>query len=555
MENNTKYSKLLDNLIATIKKENRHLEFKSNHQSPEKIGQYISALSNGACLDNTEYAYLIFGVDDVALQITGTTFEPSKIKKGNEYIEFYLRKYIRPKIDFSIIEFSYSNSHEHHRIVMFKIPAAIGEPTTFQGKAYIRVDSNTTDLAQYPQWIRRIYNSQRDWSAQIIENATINDLDKDAIEIAKEGYKERYPDFAEELTLWNDIVFLDRAGLTQEGRITRTAMLLLGRPDRAYKLDYVAEMVWKCFQDDEVYSEIFTIPYIKTTTDLLHKIRNYRFKIYPKDSLIPAEVWKYDTRSILEAIHNCIAHQDYVKDERIIVTEEKNILLFENAGSFFDGSFDVYVFGTKTPKKYRNSFLRKAMVNIKMIDAQGYGIHKMFVNQKDRFLPMPSYDRSTEENVVLCLPGTVIDENYSLLLMSNSQISLSETILLDYIQKHKALTDEQIALLRKKHLIEGRKPNIYISKTIAQKSAKKIEYSKHKGLDANRCQALLTTALDDHKKLTRREIDNLLMDILSDQLSNTQKKYKIGNLLSKLKKQGIITNHTKGNISEWSLVK
>lgn len=37
-------------------------------------------------------------------------------------------------------------------------------------------------------------------------------------------------------------------------------------------------------------------------------IRNYQFKIFPNNTLLPAEVWKYDNRSILEALHNCIMH-------------------------------------------------------------------------------------------------------------------------------------------------------------------------------------------------------------------------------------------------------
>jgi len=65
------------------------------------------------------------------------------------------------------------------------------------------------------------------------------------------------------------------------------------------------------------------------------------------------------------------------------------------------------------------------MANIKMIDTEGFGIHKMFVSQKERWLPMPDYDKSDSDTVVLTLPGTVIDENYSLLLLENSDIDLT----------------------------------------------------------------------------------------------------------------------------------
>ncbi|MCF0211349.1 MAG: hypothetical protein HUK17_02805 [Bacteroidales bacterium] len=285
----------------------------------------------------------------------------------------------------------------------------------------------------------------------------------------------------------------------------------------------------------------------------MNRIRNYRFKIYPQDRLIPAEVWKYDTRSILESLHNCVAHQNYAQNERIIVTEEMDKLTFENAGGFYDGDYDQYVYGTKTPRHYRNPALMKAMVNVKMIDSQGYGIHNLFVRQRDRFLPMPDYNGTTESKVVLHLPGIVIDPNYSLLLMKNSDLTLSEVVLLDSLQKGKRISDEAIDMLRKKKLIEGRKPNVYVAKSIAQTTNTKVDYSKHKGLNDKSCEALLIESLKEHKILTRTEIDELLWNALSDQLSDTQKKKKISNLLAKLKNRGVISNDTKGNVSEWQL--
>lgn len=87
----------------------------------------------------------------------------------------------------------------------------------------------------------------------------------------------------------------------------------------------------------------------------------------------------------------------------IIVTEYKGSLIFQNDGSFFEGDYRQYITGEKTPKSYLNRALVKAIVNIKMIDTQGYGIHKMFVSQKERYLPMPDYDLSTAE-IHMCNP-------------------------------------------------------------------------------------------------------------------------------------------------------
>ena len=553
MSKDKEYVALLKKQIVEIGKETKCLEFKSNYQDADRLGKYISALSNGACLDNKDFGYLYFGVEDETLILLGTSFDVSRIKaKGNQNLEIYLRQYITPKIDFRIEDF-YDESGK--RYVVFTIPAAKGEPTCFMNIPYVRIDSSVSDLRPYTEWMRTIYNSQKDWTAEIIEDATLDDLDKDAIAKAREGYKQRFPNLAKECDGWDDKVFMDKACLTIGGKITRATLLLVGKETAAYKLNHIAQIVWKCFQDGQMFGDIYTIPFIRTTSELLGRIRNYRFKIYPKDSLIPAEVWKYDTESILEGMHNSIAHQNYEAGARIIVTEKQESLTFQNDGNFYDGDYKQYITGEKTPKSYRNPALVKAMVNIKMIDTQGYGIHKMFQSQKDRYLPMPDYDLSTSNEVVLNLPGTIIDENYSLMLLANQNLTLTDAVLLDQVQKGHSIGSEAIAMLRKRKLIEGRLPHIYVSKNIAQAIDQKVEYSKHKGLADKKCEALLLDSLKDHGSLSKKEIEMLLWDVLSDQLDDKQKKTKVYNILRKLRESGKVVNKTIGNKSLWTLVK
>ena len=553
MSKDKEYTALLTKQIAVIGKEVRSLEFKSNYHDADRLGKYISALSNGACLDNEDYGYLYFGVEDETLKLLGTTFDVSRIKaKGNQNLEIFLRQYITPKIDFKIEEF---HDESGKRYVVFIIPAAKGEPTCFMNIPYVRIDSSVSDLRPYTEWMRSIYNSQKDWTAEVIEDATMDDLDKDAIAKAREGYKQRFPNLAKECDGWDDKVFMDKACLTIGGKITRATLLLVGKETSAYKLNHIAQIVWKCFQDGQVFGDIYTIPFIRTTSELLGRIRNYRFKIYPKTSLIPAEVWKYDTESILEGMHNSIAHQNYEARARIIVTERQDSLIFQNDGNFYDGDYKQYITGEKTPKSYRNPALVKAMVNIKMIDTQGYGIHKMFQSQKNRYLPMPDYDLSTSNVVILNLPGAIIDENYSLMLLANQDLTLTDAVLLDQVQKGHPIASEAIAMLRKRKLIEGRIPHIYVSKNIAQATDQKVEYSKHKGLADKKCEALLLDSLKDHGSLSKQEIERLLWDLLSDQLDEKQKKTKVYNILRKLRESGQIINETKGNKSLWFLVK
>ena len=114
----------------------------------------------------------------------------------------------------------------------------------------------------------------------------------------------------------------------------------------------------------------------------------------------------------------------------------------------------------KTPTRYRNRFLAEAMVNLRMIDTMGFGIHDiMFLGQARRYFPLPDFDLTDSSHVVLQLSGRFIDENYSRALLTESDLSWSDIVTLDRIQKGLPPTDEQaVQSLRRRRLIEGRKP-------------------------------------------------------------------------------------------------
>ena len=542
---------IFDNLRYHYEDEVVELKKAENSFSFDDLGKYFSALSNEANLRNKDFAWLVFGVHDKTREILGTSYKNGM--KSLQKLKYDLSQHTTDGNTFrDICELEV----EGKRVLMFQIPAAPrGIPMAWQGHFYARRGESLAalDMNKYEEIRRQTVNE--DWTAEVIADATMDDLDKDAIEKAREGYKQRFPNLAKECDVWDDKVFLDKACLTIGGKITRATLLLVGKETSAHKLNHIAQIVWKCFQDGQVFGDIYTIPFIRTTSELLGRIRNYRFKIYPKNSLIPAEVWKYDTESILEGMHNSIAHQKYEAGARIIVTETQESLKFQNDGSFYEGDYKQYITGEKTPKSYRNPALVKAMVNIKMIDTQGYGIHKMFQSQKDRFLPMPDYDLSTSNEVILNLPGTIIDENYSLILMENQNLTLTDAVLLDQVQKGHRISADAVAMLRKRKLIEGRLPHIFVSKNIAQATDQKVEYSKHKGLEFKKCKALLLEALEDHQSLSRKEIDGLWWNLLPDSLSDKQKKARVGNMLTKMREEGIIINKTLGNASIWSLVK
>ena len=517
--------------------ENEVVEFKKAENSFDfnELGKYFSALSNEANLRDKGFAWLVFGVHDKTREILGTTYKNSM--KSLQKLKYDLSQHTTDRNTFRDI---HELEVEGKRVLMFQIPAAPrGIPMAWQGHFYARRGESLAalDMNKYEEIRRQMVNE--DWSKQIADGATIADLDEKAIMKAREGYKEHYPNQKKEVDSWSDEVFLNKAKITIEGKITHAAILLLGKPESLHFINHIGEIVWRLAGKDNV-GQVFTIPFLLTTTEVMHKIRNYPFKIFPKNSFLPGEGMKYDSEVILEALHNSIAHQNYLENQRIIVIERENELEFRNCGGFFDGTYEDYITGERIPRKYRNQFLAQAMANIKMIDTEGFGIHKMFVSQKERWLPMPDYDKSDNDNVVLTLPGNVIDENYSLMLLENTNIDLTTAVLLDKVQKGKPISENAVKMLRKEKLIEGRKPHLYVSKDIAKATDKQVEYTLKKGFNDAECQEWILKALNDHKVLSRKQINERLWSKLPVDFTDTQRLNKIGNLLMRMKRDGAI---------------
>lgn len=546
---NKKLMKLVDELRA-LPKENEWVEFKSgNAVTNERLGQYISAISNAACIHNKPFGYLVFGINDRTHAVESTKFRFQNRKEGNAELELWIRRLLTPSIKFEF----YPCSYKEHYLEIFKIPAAVGEPTHFKNIAYIRFGSSLTDLRKYPQHIKAIYNAKDDWSAQIIEKASIEDLDSEAISLAREKFKEKMvgKPFFNDIDHWSNRTFLDKAKITINGQITNTAIILLGKPESShYILPSVAQITWKLDTEEKAY-EHFDIPLFTSVNNILKQIRNVKYKFFPSNQLIAVEVQKYDPEVILEGLNNCIAHQDYSYNSRVVITEKTGKLIFSNAGNFFEGTADDYTTGDKTPKEYRNRWLAEAMVTLKMIDSMGYGIHKMYKSQMQRFFPLPDYSKSTKDEVVLEIYGHAIDENYSkLLIEKKDDIDLTDAVLLDKVQKSLPINDDAAQRLKQKGFIEGRKPNYFISAQIATITNKKAQYTRNIGLNTELLKSFILKHIELHGSATRRELEELILDKMPDYMNDKQRKKRLDNILQEMRDKTIV-NIGSRKVSKW----
>ena len=301
--------------------------------------------------------------------------------------------------------------------------------------------------------------------------------------------------------------------------------------------------------------EVFYPPFLLSTSDLYSRIRNVQVRILPEGMLLPREVPKYKDQSVLEALHNCIAHQDYARNGRIVVTEYVDRLEFENLGAFYDGAPNDYVNGGRTPTRYRNAQLVAAMREVNMIDESGYGIRRLYEWQAERYFPMPDYVTGPD-SVRLTIYGHVVDPAYSsLLIKRGADLRLDDICLLDRIQKKLPVSVENISHLRHEGLIEGRIPNIHISAKIAEMTGQEVEYVKAKRRTGGRLRSLIKDYLAQWKTADRQKINELLVDELGREMSTDDKMSKISNIIAVMRRNGEIENTGTDRKPIWKLTK
>ena len=525
--------------------ESEVVEFKKaeNNFDLDDLGKYFSALSNEANLRGLDFAWLFFGYDEKKHEIVGTSY-----KNGEGALNNLKHDLSQHTTDGQTFREIIPIELDGKRILMFKIPASPRNIVMkWKGIAYGRDGESLKPLNQSKQDEIRRQTQAPDWSAEIVPDATIDDLDEVAIAKARKMFKKvhgRIP--AEEVNRWSTEEFLSKCELMVNSKLTRAAIILLGKMFSDSKLrPAVAEVTWTLRDEnqDVVDYEHFSVPFILTVDEILAKIHNLTLREMPGGTLFPDTMKQYDDYTIREALHNCIAHQDYTLRQRINFVENPGFLYYANGGSFIPGTLENALATSGPQRFFRNACLCKAMVHFNMIDTVSRGIKKMFTEQMERRFPMPDYEIDNEKKeVAVRIYGNAINERYTKLLKDNDTLTLHDCISLDAIQKGHRIDDEIAQALLKRGLIEGEAPNYTISLGVAKASRQLPQYTKAKGLDKARLKQMVLQLLQNAgKEGARREIIyDYLKDLLPSNKSQEQQLRYLGRLLVEMNEERTI---------------
>lgn len=524
-------SDLVEILNSLIEKwETEVVEFKEANKDYDrnKIGQYFSAISNEANLKGLQYGWLVFGVRNKDRKIVGSEY---RNKDGLDTLKQEILSGTTGGISFiEIFEVYPFADNEKKRIVMFQIPAAATAiPTGWHDHFYGRNGESLGALSV--EELDRIRGQEKkDWSKQIISEATIDCLDEEAIALARKKYKEKMnrPHISEEVDKMTDEQFLTKIKLMIGGKLTNAAMVLLGNEDYDYLFSTPPEISWRLFDSKDCVKDyaIFKVPFITAGERAFEHIRNLTYRYMPSQlTLFPTETRQYDVWLLRELMNNCIAHSDYTIGGRIYLNEFEDRLIMTNPGTFLPGSIEPVLQPSYNPPFYRNQLLAETMVKLNMIDTQTMGIRKVFRIQQEKFFPLPDFDLST-------------------------------VYLIDRVQKHVPISKDAVRQLRRLGVIEGKSPNIYVSAKVAESTDTKAQYVKNRGFEDEYYKKLIISYLEIYKSGKKQDFVELLADKLPDTMDENQKKSKIKNLLGSLKKEGQITTDSDNKrLANWILNK
>ena len=538
-------------LLREFPQENARCEWKEmkNLKNLFAGDEKNDVISYVAAIANMEGGHLVIGVQDKTLEIVGTDL--SKFNLNAQSAVWKLLEHCTNLSSEGLSIDEYTTEDSHKTVWIIHIPKHLPRRPVYAHKnAWQRVEDSLVEMT--PERLAAILEEPvfegKDWSAEIVPNAVLTDLDELAVAKARVMFKKVHASKipAEEIDAWTVEELLSNSGIMIDGKLTRAAIILLGKPVSVFKLrPAVVEVTWTLRDERQevVDYEHFTAPFILTVDQILSKIRNLTMRELPGGTLFPETMKQYDDYTIREALHNAIAHQDYTLQQRINFVENPGYLYYANGGSFIPGTLQN-VLTTKGPQRYfRNECLCRAMVNFNMIDTVSRGIKKMFNEQWKRHFPMPDYEiDALNKEVGVKIYGNTINEKYTELLKENNTLTLEDCILLDAVQKRHRISEKDVVALLNRGLLEGDTSEYNISLDIAKKTRQLPYYTHNRGLDKAKLQHMILQYLQNAGSVgaKRDAIFDYLRDVLPRNKTPEQQERMVGNILAEMKEAEIV---------------
>ncbi len=392
-ERNTEYLVSLVHELRKLPKETEWLEFKQNRAEPEEIGEYISALSNSAALEDKSSGYVIWGIEDGAHAVAGTSFRPSREKVGNEELENWLLHQLTPRIQFHFSEVEIDG----HDVVILEIERAFRHPVRFKNQEFLRVGSYKKRLKEQPEKERalwRVFDSTSFEDGIAAENVSGRDLlglldYRSFFDLLSQPVPDTRDKILEALEADQMILRCE----TGNWNIQNLAAILLARKLGCFKRlgrKAVRVVIYRGRgRVDTIREQVGEKGYASGFEGLIAFINN----LLPSNEVIERALRKdvpmYPELAVRELVANALIHQDFavtgagpmveIFDDRMEVTNPGAPLV--DTARFLD-----------TPPRSRNEVLASFMRRVGVCEERGSGVDKIVFQTELYQLPAPVFE-------------------------------------------------------------------------------------------------------------------------------------------------------------------
>lgn len=379
--------------LVALPKETSWVEFKHNDAEPSVIGEYLSALSNSAALKVKSHGYMVWGVEDGTHRVIGTTFRPTKAKRGNEDLIPWLTRGLSPKVHFAFDEFQVDGCH----IVLLRIEAARTRPTQFDGDEWIRIESYRKRLKDFHDHERRLWRTFDSLAFESL-SALSHLSDSDVLDLLDyESYfrliAHRQPEDRREILAQLKGAGLVRWDIADEWSVTNLGALLIARDlDRFPTLSRKAARVVQ-YRDQlrlqAVNEQVGRRGYANGFEGLYEYVMGLVPKTETYDTGLRASRPKYPGLAVRELLANMLVHQDFgLPGSGPMVELFENRLEITNPGiPLIDKARFV-----DSPPLSRNEKLARALRQMGICEERGSGWDKIAVEVEVNQLPAPTIE-------------------------------------------------------------------------------------------------------------------------------------------------------------------
>lgn len=388
------------------------VELKHNNWNPQLLGEYVSALANGAAYMGQSRGYLAIGIDDTTHKVLGTNFNPKEEKIGNQELENWIATQLSPRVDFTIEELELPEG----KVVLFIIDSAGNTPVKFRNVSYIRVGSYKKPLSDHPERERKIWQNTHH-SCFETKLAYVGASEDDVLKMLDYSTAFRMldiplPDNRKAILekLQEELFVVKRPScydITNLGAILFAHKLsdFIGLKRKAIRLIY--------YQNDDRVKAKYELDgnkgyalgfdgLIKYITDNLPHNEEIE-KVFREDSPI------YPTLALREFIANALIHQDFsIGGTSPMIEIFKTRLEITNPGTPL---IDTLRFIDHAPLS-RNELLSSTMRRMRLCEERGSGIDRALAQCELHQLPAPDFIKGdVYTKVVMFTPKTMRQMN------------------------------------------------------------------------------------------------------------------------------------------------